>query len=67
MDGVSNSSASTLANTPVSLRARVSISVAKMEQDHEKAQGEAAVRLMDAAGDVLAREPGKGARIDVRG
>lgn len=53
------------------LAQQVSVAVAKKSLDAAKAQGQAAISLLQAAVEVqqktLPTEPGKGARVDVRG
>ncbi len=52
-------------SAPVSARAALDVSVMKMEQDGERAKGDAAARLIAAAAEV--QLTGKGGRLDVTG
>lgn len=65
MIGVQPVTAPTTMSAPVSARAALDVSVMKMEQDGERAKGEAKMRLMAAAAEV--QLTGKGGRLDVTG
>lgn len=63
IQGAQRSAAVTTPSTSPT-KARMEVSVMKMEQDQAKADGDAAVRLMNTAAEVQAT--GKGGRVDVR-
>lgn len=65
MIGVQKITAPTTMSAPVSARAALDMSVMKMEQDGERAKGDANARLIAAAAEV--QMTGKGGRLDVTG
>ena len=65
MDGISSQNAGALSRSSASIGSKINVAVLGKVQDQQKAEGEAAVRLIDSAR--LAKEPGKGERLDVRG
>lgn len=62
MQGVQGTTAPTTMSAPVSAKAAMNVSVMKMEMDQEKAQGDAAAKLIAAASEV--QMTGKGGRVD---
>ncbi|MDB2576400.1 hypothetical protein N9Z54_04250 [Planctomycetota bacterium] len=65
MDGISSQQSSALSRSSASIGSKINVAVLGKVQDQQKAEGEAAVRLIESAR--LAKEPGKGGRLDVRG
>jgi hypothetical protein len=65
MDGISSQQSSALSRSSASIGSKINVAVLGKVQDQQKAEGEAAVRLIDSAR--LSKEPGKGGRLDVRG
>ena len=65
MDGISSQQSSALSRASASIGSKINVAVLGKVQDQQKAEGEAAVRLIESAR--LAKEPGKGGRLDVRG
>ncbi len=65
MQGISKVSAPTTMSAPVSTKAQMAVSVMKMEQDHQKAQGAAEAKMIASASEV--QMTGKGGRVDVTG
>lgn len=68
MQGISNTGCGTCATSlpaQVSLKQAMGVSVMKMEQDQERAQGDANAKLIAAAAEV--QMTGKGGQVDVVG
>lgn len=67
MDAISGSAARSIPSGTYKLGDLMSTSVLRMQQDKDRADGAAAQSLIEAAGRIQAREPGKGERVDVTG
>lgn len=67
MNGISSNTASAASQATAGFGDKMAVSVIKMQQDQQKADGQAAVSLMESAARVQGNEPGKGGRVDVTG
>lgn len=63
MSGISEATSSLMAMQQASLKSEITYALAAKQQDAQQLQGEAAVRLIEDAGQ-LGKELGKGNRVD---